>query len=48
MLFSLGTTSASAEALRMGLLVSNKALAYRAAEHFAAHINEASGGEHTS
>ena len=40
-------TSAVAETLRMGLLVSNKSLAYRAAEKFAEHVNEATGGEYT-
>lgn len=32
--------------LRMGLLVSNKALAYRAAEKFADHVKEATNGEY--
>ena len=38
---------AAADTLRMGLLVSNKSLAYRVAEQFAAHVAEATGGEHT-
>ena len=39
--------SSLAKELRMGLLVSNKALAFKAAEKFAAHVKEATGGEHT-
>ena len=39
--------AASADTLRMGLLVSNQSLAFRAAEKFAAHVNEATGGEYT-
>ena len=41
------STASSADTLRMGLLVSNKSLAFRAAEAFAAHVNEATGGEYT-
>ena len=41
------STAAMADTLRMGLLVSNKALAFRAAEKFADHVNEATGGEYT-
>lgn len=44
---SLISTAAMAETLRMGLLVSNKALAFRAAEKFANHVNEATGGKYT-
>ncbi len=40
-------SAAGADTLRMGLLVSNKSLAFRAAEKFAEHVNEATGGEYT-
>lgn len=43
----LAPIAASAETkLRMGLLVSNKALAFKAAEKFAEHVNQATGGEY--
>ncbi len=38
--------SSAAETLRMGLLVSNKSLAYQAAEKLAQHVEEATGGEY--
>lgn len=40
-------TFAAAETLRMGLLVSGNSLAFRAAEKFAEHVEEATGGEYT-
>lgn len=44
---ALASTQAFAETtLRMGLLVSNRSLAYRAAERFAEHVNEATSGEY--
>ena len=41
------STAAMADTLRMGLLVSNNSLAFRAAEKFAEHVHEATGGEYT-
>ncbi len=38
---------ADAKTLRMGLLVSNKSLAYKAAEKLAEHVKEKTGGEYT-
>ena len=37
----------AAKKLRMGLLVSNKALAFRVAEKFAQHVEEKTGGDYT-
>ncbi len=39
--------STMADTLRMGLLVSNNSLAFRAAEKFAEHVMEQTGGEYT-
>lgn len=44
---SMIAATATADTLRMGLLVSNKALAFRAAEKFAEHVSKATGGKHT-
>ena len=44
---SMLSTATMADTLRMGLLVSNKSLAFRAAEKFAEHVKEATDGEHT-
>ena len=41
------STAAIADTLRMGFLVSNNSLAFKAAEKFAEHVHEATGGEYT-